>query len=238
MIASVRLLALFLVLFAAHASVFAQTDPGVIYQVSPLVLLKQGQYDGRVSFQDLKRHGDFGIGTVQGIDGEMVALDGQFYQITVDGKVHLIPDSQTSPFAMVTFFQPTQSVSLERVGSLKELESILDREIPDKTKIVAVKVEASFATIRFRSVPPQVKPYPPLDAVIKAQRVFDRENISGVMVGFRFPDYLEGANAAGYHFHFITDDRTVGGHVLDCSLAQAKAHLSGLQRYFLDCLYQ
>jgi acetolactate decarboxylase len=41
-------------------------------------------------------------------------------------------------------------------------------------------------------------------------------------VGFRFPDYVGGLNVSGYHFHFITGDRSAGGHLLDCRIARGE----------------
>lgn len=43
-------------------------------------------------------------------------------------------------------------------------------------------------------------------------------DISGSLVGFKFPAYADGINVAGYHFHFVSDDRSVGGHVLGLEL--------------------
>lgn len=45
------------------------------------------------------------------------------------------------------------------------------------------------------------------------------------MVGFRMPEYMEGLNVPGYHFHFITDDRKAGGHVLDCLIEEAMVEI-------------
>ncbi len=39
--------------------------------------------------------------------------------------------------------------------------------------------------------------------------------IEGTLVGFWAPAYAQAVNVPGYHFHFLSEDRTFGGHVLD-----------------------
>ena len=71
----------------------AEKDKDVLYQTSTINALLNGVYDGEVTFQELKEHGNFGLGTVDALDGEMIALDGKFYQIKTDGKAYSIEDS-------------------------------------------------------------------------------------------------------------------------------------------------
>jgi acetolactate decarboxylase len=47
----------------------------------------------------------------------------------------------------------------------------------------------------------------------------------GTLVGFWSPPYASGIEVAGYHFHFISDDRQVGGHVLDCAGRELQAQV-------------
>jgi acetolactate decarboxylase len=60
-----------------------------------------------------------------------------------------------------------------------------------------------------------------LTDVIAKQATWEKENIRGTLVGFWFPEYLAGINAPGYHLHFISDDRQVAGHLLECNLESA-----------------
>jgi acetolactate decarboxylase len=57
--------------------------------------------------------------------------------------------------------------------------------------------------------------------VLENQVMFDLGQASGTMVGFWFPKYAEGINLPGYHFHFVGEDGSSGGHVLDCQVQQA-----------------
>ena len=211
------LFTLFVVLAALY--VRADSTAPVVFQVSSLAAFKQGEYDGGTTFAELKSHGDFGIGTVNGLDGEMIALNGQFFQIKSDGTVHAIADSEKTPYAMVTFFKVDRDLRLPpQTRGFAQLQETLDRLIREVNSILAVKISGEFAYLKVRSVPRQQKPYASLEEVLKNQTVFELRNIRGSMVGFRFPSYMDGVNSPSYHFHFITEYRKTGGHVLDCTI--------------------
>jgi len=63
-----------------------------VFQVSTIKALLAGVYDGEVTFGQLKQQGDLGLGTLNGLDGEMVAVDGRFYQIKTDGVAYPVSD--------------------------------------------------------------------------------------------------------------------------------------------------
>jgi len=189
-----------------------------MYQVSTFSALSQGVYDGVSSVGTLKQYGNMGIGTFDALDGEMVCLDGQVYKVKVDGTIMAMGDEVTSPFAMVTFFDADQTKQLNNVNGLSNLTSLIDSVIPSNATMYAFKVHGNFSHVKTRSVPAQVKPYPVLADAVKNQSVFEDENVTGTIVGVRFPAYMDGVNVAGYHCHFISDDRQFGGHLLDCTM--------------------
>ena len=90
---------------------------------------------------------------------------------------------------------------------------------PPKTCFYAVMIQGEFSYVKTRSVPAQEKPYPPLAEVTKNQPTFEFTDVTGTMVGFRCPPYVTGINVPGYHLHFLTDDRTAGGHLLEFTVA-------------------
>lgn len=190
-----------------------------IAQVARLDSLSAGQYDGLVSYEKLNTYGNFGLGTFDKLDGEMIYLDNEFYRVRTDGKAYAVEGSATAPFANITYFEIDQSDLLEDTLSYSQLQTYLDSVITDKSGYYAIKIAGQFKMVKTRSVHAQDKPYPPLSEVVEDQTVFEFENISGTMVGFRFPDEVGGANVQGYHFHFITADRQHGGHLLDCQTA-------------------
>jgi len=188
-----------------------------LFQTSTIDALVDGNYDGDISFTELEAHGDFGLGTFEALDGEMVALDGEYYQIRADGRAYPVDGQTKTPFAVVTLFEPSLSETLGTTN-LAALCKRVDRLSGDASVCCGVRVDGHFGYVRTRSVPRQRKPYPPLVEVVKNQPVFELRDVSGSLVGFKFPDYAKGLNVAGYHFHFITADRSAGGHVLECRL--------------------
>jgi len=189
-----------------------------LFQYSTLGSLMAGVYDGEMTCAQLKEHGDLGLGTFNALDGEMVVVDHQVYQVTSDGVASLVDDGARIPFAVVTYFESDQRFEVAGSIDCEQLKARLDSVLPTPNIPHAIRVTGSFAAVTTRSVPRQDKPYPKLLEVVREQPTFDLEQVDGVMVGFRLPSYMDKANAPGYHFHFITAGRDAGGHVLSCEL--------------------
>jgi len=189
-----------------------------IFQTSTINAVMESVYDGATTFAELARHGDFGLGTFNALDGEMTALDGVFYQAKSDGQLYPVAPEAQTPFAVVIPFDPTIEVAIGEETDFPTLLEALDQAVPSKNLFYAIRVDGRFAHVRVRSVPRQKKPYPPLVEVTAHQPEFEHRDISGSLVGFRFPDYATGINVPGYHMHFVSDDRTAGGHILAFSM--------------------
>ncbi len=211
------LLLSFFIFTGCHTTDSLDPSDDTIFQYSVLSSLLQGVYDGDMNFGELSDHGDTGLGTLQHLDGEMIALDGVFYQINSDGDALVIPDSEMTPFAVVTEFSPDITISTQEVLELGELYTYIDERIPSENLPYCIRISGTFSYVKTRSVPEQQRPYPVLLEVLKEQPIFEFEQITGDIIGFRLPDYMGEANAAGYHFHFITEDRSAGGHLLACT---------------------
>jgi acetolactate decarboxylase len=205
----------------------------VIFQASTIDALMTGVYDGVMTCGELKKHGDFGIGTFEGLDGEMVGLDGRVFQIRADGGVYAAPDATKTPFANVVFFQPDRAVMLAQPRSLQELEQFLDGLLPSQNLFYAVKIEGKFRRVKTRSVPRQTPPYPSLREVARKQTVFEFHQVAGTIVGFRSPGFVAGLNVPGYHLHFLTKDRAAGGHLLACDTEEVRIEIEAVPRFFL-----
>lgn len=180
-----------------------------------------GAYEGQFNFGSLRQRGDFGIGTFDGLDGEMIGFDNKFYRIRTDGLVYPVDDAVKASFAAVKFFRPDKKVFLADEIDFAKLQPYLDGLLPTPNIIYAIRIEGNFSYVKTRSVPKQDKPYLPLAEIVKKQALFEFREVKGVLIGFRFPAYFDGVNVPGYHFHFITNDRKSGGHVLDCRLSNA-----------------
>jgi acetolactate decarboxylase len=190
-------------------------DRDVLYQVSTINALVLGIYDGVQSTGDIQKHGDFGIGTFEALDGEMIVVDGKYYQATSDGSVHIVDPSIMVPFATVTFFDNEKSIPLSGGGDLASFTSRIDKALPSKNLVYAIRVDGTFPEVDVRAIPAQKKPYPPLAEAATHQVVTKLKNTTGTIVGFYLPPYMNGVNMPGYHLHYISSDRKSGGHILD-----------------------
>ena len=199
-----------------RADLHREREPHVLFQASTIGALLDGAFDGDLSFAELAEHGDLGLGTLNHLDGEMIAIDGGFFRADVDGNVTRVAPEERTPFAVVTRFEPTIDEQLPAEGrSHEELLAQIDRLVPEGASSCAVRLDGRFERVRARSVPRQHPPYRPLTEVVADQHVFELAGVEGTMLGFRFPAYVEGIEVPGYHLHFISADRRRGGHVLD-----------------------
>jgi acetolactate decarboxylase len=211
----------------------APPDREIIYQVSAFDLLSSGSYDGLTTAGDLGHHGDFGIGTFQGLNGEMIVLDGTIYQAASDGSVRAVNSSALIPFAVVTYFDADMSVPVNGMNNFSTLTIALDPKLPSKNVFYAIRIHDTFPYMKVRSPPIQQKPYPPLAEALKGQSVFELHNVTGTIVGIYSPAYSKGVEYPGYHFHFISDDRTEGGHVLDLTAKDVNVTLDATPGFYM-----
>lgn len=204
-----------------------QTDSkqDTLFQYSTLATLLQGVYDGDMRCGELKKNGDFGLGTFNELDGEMVVLDSHVYQVASDGVARVMEDDVKIPFAAVTHFEADDTITTNQFMDCTELKAYIDEQLPTKNIAYAIKIEGLFPYIKTRSVPKQSKPYPLLVEVIKTQPTFEFHQQKGTLIGFRLPSYMGSANTAGYHFHFLTEDKNAGGHVLECKTEDIKIEI-------------
>ena len=158
-----------------------------IMQVSTIDALLAGVYEGHMSLQTLRQYGDFGLGTFEALDGEMLLLDGTFYKVRADGTVLTPPLTEETPFAAVTYFVPTHTELIQGPIDMAALESRIDTIVPAANHPVAFRLHGTFSKVVTRSVPAQEEPYPPLAEVTKNQSIFDLTDVTGTLMGFRLP---------------------------------------------------
>jgi acetolactate decarboxylase len=122
----------------------------------------------------------------------------------------------------VLFFDADRELPVWEGLNATDLPRYLDESIAEDNIFHAVMLEGTFSYVKTRSVPGQQKPYPPLVEVTAHQPTFEFQNVRGTIVGFYSPAYVEGLNVPGYHLHFVTEDRTGGGHVLEFTIKDAE----------------
>lgn len=201
----------------------------VVFQVSTLDALSLGLYQGVYGIAALKQRGDFGLGTFEGIDGEMTILNGHFYHFRSDGIVTEEPDASRVPFAVITTFRAEVRFSTNGV-SMDELGQQIDHHIPSTNLFYAIRIHGIFSDLTTRAIPKLFPPYPPLSEAIEQQVKFSFENIRGTLVAFRCPAWVKGINQVGYHYHFISDVENVGGHALSFTTGPVTVEIQELQQ--------
>lgn len=225
---------LVLSLLAIHPEAFAQDSSpkrqGTLFQLSTLDALLEGLYDGSFTVGQLKQHGDFGVGTFEGIDGEMIVLDGHVYHMRSSGLLSESGDNERVPFAAVTKFKADVQFSA-KLASFSQLADLIDGVLPSKNYFYAIKVHGPFVAVSTRAIPKQFLPYPPLAQLTATQTVFNYSNIVGTAVGIRSPAFVSGINQVGHHFHFVSDDLKAGGHMLSFTTGEVTVEIQVLRRH-------
>lgn len=207
------------------------------FQVGTLAGFLQGIYDGNYDYANLAKKGDFGLGTLNAVDGEMIAVDGQFYRVDANGVAGLIPPTAKTPFAVVTQFKAISTFSITNIPNIEQLNAMLDAHLQTPNIFYMIRIDCTLAWVKLRSEHCQIRNYLPLaEALPLKQTEFELKNSQGTLVITYAPQYSAGVTIAGYHHHYISHDKTTGGHVFDLSLQTGQVMISP-QRQFEMALY-
>ncbi|MBL9123375.1 MAG: acetolactate decarboxylase [Planctomycetaceae bacterium] len=191
-----------------------------LVQFSLVAALAAGDYVAGPTLGEVLTQGDFGVGTFSRLAGEMIVLEGAIYQAHVDGTIHRVSLDDTTPFAAVKFFTEDGRIEGLAAPSLDVLDRRLDEQLARRNVPYAIRIDGEFAALTLRSVAAQSPPFKPLVDVVKQQVTWSHQNVRGTLVGLRCPPWVGTLNVAGYHWHFLSDDRQIGGHVLACELSR------------------
>ncbi|MEW2290278.1 acetolactate decarboxylase [Streptomyces sp. NPDC047841] len=202
--------------------------PPALYQTSTMAALLAGVYDGDVTVAELLRHGDFGLGTFDRLDGEMLVLGGTCYRLRADGSVEEAGGTEPTPFAAVTRFRPERRAELSGPLTRAETEEAVGGLLTSPNLVHAVRIDGHFSALRTRTVARQQRPYPPLADATAGQAENTFSDVSGTLAGFFTPYYEQGVSVAGYHLHFLDRSRTRGGHGLDFTLTGGHVSVQAL----------
>src|SRR5215467_2165185 len=195
-----------------------------LYQVSTATALVEGIYQGAVRVGNLRERGDLGLGTFEDLDGEMVIVDGHFFQVRGDGSVREVNDGVLSPFAAITRFAPEPAVTLDECPDMSHLTSGFDRLRHSDNILFALRVDGKFDYVHTRAMC-RTEEGVPLVRAAAVQPEFEFHDVSGTLVGFWTPEYAKRLNVPGYHLHFISTDRKSGGHLLQCRGANLRLQM-------------
>lgn len=203
--------------------------------LAPSRHILDGHHDGSASVASYKAAGNFGIGTFDGLDGEAVLLDSVVYQIKGDGSVRVPDDTLGMPFGICTLFDDDIHHKMRNIDSFAHFGQALESVFTDKHIFYAVKVSGQFKTMRVGSQDKQRKPYRPLHEAPPKQHERIYADTRGTLVGFWIPPSVPSAIAEpGFHLHYISKDRTHGGHVLDFQAHELDIVLDPTPRVTID----
>ena len=209
-----------------HGARHGQAVAAEVFQTSTIAALLDGIYDGDVTIAELLTHGNFGLGTFNHLDGEMVVLNGVCHHLRSDGGASVAAPDDRTPFAAVTWFKPETTITVSATAGRSEIVALIDRAVQTANLIQAIRIEGTFATVKTRTVEAQTRPYPPLTEATADEPITEFHDVAGTLAGYRTPDYEQGISVAGYHLHFINQARTKGGHSLDFELTQGLIAIS------------
>ncbi|WP_067779950.1 acetolactate decarboxylase [Actinomyces vulturis] len=196
-----------------------------IYQSSLISALAQGIYEDDMTIGELMSHGSFGIGTFNGLDGEMIILDGVCYQLRGNGSVSQPSSDHRTPYAVVTHFVPRLSFVVDKPMSRSEFAERMDELLPSANYMYALKITGLFQRMSTRTVVKQDKPYRPMIEATHNEPIFQRRMIDGTVVAFRTPIYEQNISVAGCHAHFLADSHDFGGHIMDFDIMQGRVEV-------------
>jgi acetolactate decarboxylase len=203
-----------------------------VTQFAVLDALLAGAYESGISVAAVRGLGDFGIGCCEHLGGEVVIVDGEVFECTVDGPPERMPEGHILPFVDVCSFHEVDSRPIVD-ESLEAFTARVEAGLVSRNLFHAVRVDGEFASVKVRATRRQSHPYRPLAEVTADQIETVIDGCVGTLVGFWAPAIYQGITVAGLHLHFLAEDRSVGGHVLDVTIGSAALALAAYARFDL-----
>lgn len=201
-----------------------------MFQVSTLQSLALGYTRAVMTVGELMQHGETGLGTFEDVNGEMIVIDRKCYRAMDDGRVTEAGDERGVPFASVAYMDNCQEFELSGDYTMESLKAELNNRIEEDfglNSMHVIQIHGTFEKIYARSELPYRAHHVTLkDMLDITQTSFEFSNIRGSLVGVYYPDYMDGINAAGWHLHFVNDERNKGGHVYEIKMTSGKVRLA------------
>lgn len=202
----------------------------IVYQHGTMAKFVPGLYDGTKKLVDILKEGDTGLGTGDGMDGELIIIKGIPLRVTSTGEVAVVPEDEMIPFCTVHFADFSHLNMFNQIER-KELEQEILELTHYRNIIFAIKIEGTFSSMKTRTVIKQHKPYAPLNELEQKQVEFEKEQVVGTLISYYFPELYNGLNVSGFHHHFLADDHSIGGHVLDFVLEQGEISIQSFDTF-------
>jgi len=184
-----------------------------VHQYAPTVGLLNSIYTGNQTPEEMVAKGNMGIGTVNDLDGELIAVDGVVYAIDAAGGITKAPKELESPNMTMINFQPKTTIEIKNIQSLKDLDKALKSQATSKNSFYAYRIKGTFPYLKMASAHKVEDEDVSLFEYLDTRVMYTRENIKGTLVGLYTPEYLGNVVIPGLHFHFLSDDIKLGGHL-------------------------
>lgn len=222
-----------IIFYFLSSNLFAQTNkPNTLYTFGHASALIGGLYDAHIPYGKIKPYGNFGLGAPDKLDGEIIVFNNKFYQTQSSGKTFEVKDTDLTPFVIINNFKSDKKIEKVEALTKDQLFHLLDSILTKKNGIYAIHIRAKFNNVKTRAFPMITrKPYQPMAQLLSLQRFFNFENIEGDLIGYRLPSYMEGPNISGYHFHFLSEDKNKGGHLIDMILRDMTIEIDELDSF-------
>lgn len=202
----------------ARADNVAQPDDQV-FHYSVLDAMRNGVYLGDLTVEDSAKRGDFGLGTFNNLDGEMIAVDGTVYRIAPDGAVKPAEPDRKIPFGAFTFFKEDAQLELTVSGGFEDLQQALIAKLATRNAPHAVRIRGTFPEMVVGGANRVGDgDRTPLADLMKSRPQYSGKAIPGTIVAFYYPTYVGGVDLSPFHMHFLSDDKRVGGHIMSLRL--------------------
>ncbi|MES2647730.1 MAG: acetolactate decarboxylase [Bacteroidota bacterium] len=206
----------------------------VMYQYGIVDALLAGVFDGYLSISELRKKGGFGLGTFNRADGELIAFNDTVYKVAYDGSVHRIANSDSTPFAMVKYFSADTVIFISGNNNYDNIQQRLKNYL-NANSMYAIRMSGVYSKMTARAAAPGVKPYPTLGDLLKTnQNLFNFTNINGDCIGFFMPPYMARTNVPGFHFHFLSTDKTSGGHVFAFTTERLRIEIDEIETFVVE----
>jgi len=225
-------LASLLLTLSIHAVQGQEQNDEYIFHYSVLSALNDKVFTGDLQISELKKHGDLGLGTYNYLDGEMVIIDGTVYKVYPDGEIVEADNKAYSPYAMITNFDAEKSMEVTDIAGYAEFQELLLKQLPSRNIFYAFRIRGTFRYLKTGTVSRQNRPFTKrLKEILDDRPVYEAKNTSGTMVDLWCPDYMIDINAPGFHLHFIADDKSIGGHLLELEIERATVEIDVIRGY-------
>lgn len=205
---------------------------GHIRQIETMHDLFAGRYDSVTTVGETFDGAVVGLGVAEGVDGEIVHVDGSTWHIPADGVPRIAPPELGMPFAVAAYGGSAVTREVPEGAGFGEVAAIVDEVLAAESvhhdySVAAVKVVAEFSHILLRSEHGQTPPYQPLGSPgsVTGEVRFEFAPWKGTLAGFRFPDVADDIVIPGLHLHGIATDHASGGHCHEFTVVRGRVYV-------------